>query len=362
MAMPMPPDAVIGLGGLGVSRPSTEAICSADLLLLLGTRVNFGLGFGQPPFISGRQKIAQIDIEPEGIGANRRVDLGIVADLKTALGAFNSLGVSLPSTEGWRAHLRESAEKYDRELRRVAASPRRPMHPLRLALDLGSALADDSCLVLDGANSILWALMTLRARPKGGTLLSTLGELQAIGAGVPHALALQRAHPERRVVLYTGDGSFGYGALEMETAVRYGIPLVVVVHNDGGWGMTRDMQVEFFGKRGEPGHRLGVVRYDRLVESLGGHGEFVEQAEQLRPALERALGSGKPACVNVLVDPGPKSPGLKMFMLMEVMLGKTTYLDRVPDWMRRLKALGLDRLAEKAVLRYLDRNLHSEME
>ena len=362
MAMPFPPEAVIGLGGLGVSRPLTEAISSADLLLLLGTRLNFALGFGQPPFISDRQKIAQIDVEPEEIGANRRVDLGIAADLKTALHAFNSLRVSLPSTESWRAHLHKSAEKYDRELRRIAASPRRPMHPLRLALDLESALADDSYLVLDGANSILWALMAMRARPKGGIILSTLGELQAIGAGVPHALALQRACPGRQVVIHTGDGSFGYGAMEMETAVRYGIPLVVVVHNDGGWGMTRDMQVEFFGKRGESGHQLGVVHYERLVESLGGHGELVEHAEQLQPALGRALASGKPACVNVLVDPGPKSPGLKTFMLMEVMLGKKTYLDRIPEWMKRLQTVGLDRLADRAVLRYLDLNLHNEME
>jgi acetolactate synthase-1/2/3 large subunit len=362
MAMPFPSEAVIGLGGLGVSRPSIEAITSADLILLLGTRLNFALGFGQPPFISSRQKIAQIDIEAGEIDANRRADLGIAADLRTALRAFNSLELSLPSLEDWRSQLRKAAAKYDQELRRIASAPRRLIHPLRLVLDLETARTDDSCLVLDGANSILWALMVARTRPRGGIILSTQGELQAIGAGVPQALAIQRAHPERQVILHTGDGSFGYGVMEMETAVRYRIPLVVVVHNDGGWGMTRDMQVEFFGKHGESAHQFGVVRYDRLVESLGGHGEFVERAERLPAALERALGSGKPACVNVLVDPGPKSPGLKMFMLMEVMLGKKTYYDRIPSWMQRLQTLGLDRLARQAMLRYLDHNLHNEIE
>ena len=362
MAMPFPPEAVIGLGGLGVSRPLTEAITAADLVLLLGTRMNFTLGFGQPPFISGQQKIAQIDIEPEEIDANRRVDLGLVADLRTGLRGLNALPLSLPSKGQWLAHLRESAEAYDKVLRRIAARPRHPMHPLRLVLDLESARADDSYLVLDGANSILWALMVARPRPQGGIILSTLGELQAIGAGVPHALALQRAYPGRRVILHTGDGSFGYGAMEMETAVRYGIPLVVVVHNDGGWGMTRDMQRDFFGERGESGHRRGVVRYERLVESRGGHGEFVDRPEQFPPALQRALDSGKPACVNVMVDPGPKSPGLKTFMQMEVMLGKKTTYDRIPGWMRRLQSAGLDRPAARAMLRYLDRNLHKEME
>ena len=361
MAMPFPPEAVVGLGGLGIGRPATQAITSADLILLLGTRVNFALGFGQPPFISARQKIAQIDVEPEGIDANRRVDLGIAADLKTALAALNALPFSLPATHEWRAELGRSIEKYDLELRRLAAVDRRPMHPLRLVLDLEAARTDDSYLVLDGANSILWALMTAKARPLGGIILSTLGELQAIGAGVPQALALKRAYPARQVILHTGDGSFGYGAMEMETAVRYGIPFVVVVHNDGGWGMTRDMQVEFFCRRGESGHQHGIVRYERLVESLGGHGEFVERPDDFQPALKRALGSGKPACVNVVVNPRPKSPGLKTFMLMEVMLGKKTYQDRIPDWIRRLQSVGLDRLANKTMLRVLDRNLHNEM-
>ncbi len=361
MAMSFSAEEVIGVGGLGVSRPWLEAITAADVILLIGTRLNYALGFGQPPFISDRQKIIQVDSEPEGMDGSGRVDLGIAADVRTALRAFNSLPLSPPSADSWRTHLRKSVEKYNAELHRIAASSGHPLHPLRLVLDLESVRADDSYLVLDGANSILWALMAIRVRPSGGILLSTMGELQAIGAGVPHALALQRAYPGRRVILHTGDGSFGYGAMEMETALRYGIPLLVVVHNDGGWGMTRDMQVEFFGRRGESGHQLGIIHYERLVESLGGYGELVERGEDIQPALKRALSSGKPACVNVLVDPRPKSPGLKTFMLMEVMLGKKTYFDRIPGWMRRLKTLGLDKLANQAMLRYLDNHLHKDM-
>jgi acetolactate synthase-1/2/3 large subunit len=258
--------------------------------------------------------------------------------------------------------LQQLTARYSAELRHIAAVHRQPMHPLSLVLDLEAARTDDSYLVLDGSNSTLWALMTAQARPQGGILLSTLGELQAIGAGVPLALALKRANPGRQVILHTGDGSFGYGLIEMETAVRYGIPIVVVVHNDRGWGMTRDMQVEFFGKQGESSHQLGVVHYERLVEALGGHGELVEQAGQLQPALERALSSEKPACVNVLVDPGPKSPGLKTFMLMEVMLGKQTFYDHIPGWMHRLRTFGLDGVVNQVMLRYLDRNLHKDIE
>jgi acetolactate synthase-1/2/3 large subunit len=346
---------------MGAGRPSLEAIAEADLILLLGTRVNFLLGFGQPPFFSDKQGIVQFDIEPHEIDSNRRVDLGIVGDLKLSLQALNTLDFTQPQLDRWRDRLQKKYARFEAELQALAASSVAPMHPMRLVTELEALRRDDSLLVLDGANSILWALLAVRPKPAGGLIISTLGDLEAIGAGIPHALALKRAHPERQVILHTGDGSFGYGAMEMETAVRYGIPIVVVVHNDKGWGMTRDMQNEFFGADRELGNQLGVVRYDRLVEALGGHGEFVEKPEQLKPALERALQSGLPACVNVMVDPEPKSPGLMMFMLMEVMLGKQTYFDRVPTWMRRLQSIGLDGQAAKIMLKYIDRMLHKQL-
>ena len=361
LAMPFPAEAVFGLGSMGVSRPSMEAITEADLILLLGTRINFNLGFGQPPFISESQKIAQIDVEPEEIDANRRVDLGLVGDLSATLAAFKDIPLSMPSLDGWRERLHAKTARYTAELRPLAASDSSPIHPLRLVTDLEAERQDDSLLVLDGANSILWALLAAKIRPQGGTLISSMGELQAIGAGVPQALALKRAYPERQVILHTGDGSFGYGLAELETAVRYGIPIVVVVHNDSGWGMTRDMQVEFFGQKRQVGNQLGVVHYERVVEAFGGHGELVEKPDEIKPAIQRALQSGKPACVNVLVDPEPKSPGLVTFFMMEVMLGKQTYYDKLPDWIRRLRSVGLDGVATQAILRYVDRKIHGKM-
>jgi len=361
LAMPFDPESVFGLGSMGAGRPSLETIAEADLIVLLGTRVNFLLGFGQPPFFSTRQRIVQFDIEPAEIDANRRIDLGVPGDLKSSLQEVNTLDFALPPLEDWRQRVRRKYSDFEGELQVLAGANSTPMHPMRLAAAIEARRRDDSLLVLDGANSILWALMATRPKPAGGTLISTLGDLEAIGAGVPQALALKRAHPEKQVILHTGDGSFGYGLVEMETAVRYGIPIVVVVHNDQGWGMTRDMQVEYFGQDRELGNQLGLVRYDRVIEALGGHGEFVERGEELEPALERAFESGRPACVNVMVDPKPKSPGLMMFTLMEVMLGKETAFDRVPAWMRKLGSVGLDKSATKVMLKYLDRMLHREM-
>jgi hypothetical protein len=125
--------------------------------------------------------------------------------------------------------------------------------------------------------------------------------------------------------------------------------------------MTRDMQSEYFGAGRQIGNQLGLVRYDRMVEALGGHGEFVERPEDFNPALQRALQAGKPALVNVLVDPRPKSPGLMTFMMMEVMLGKETYYDRIPDWMQKLGLLNLDETAARLMRRVIDRNLHQEI-
>lgn len=363
LAMPFPAEEYFGVGSPGIDRPSLKAITEADLILLLGTRMNFMLGFGQPPFISPRQKIVHMDIEPEEIGANRPVDLSICGDLRTVLAALNMLDLRLPAgqVERWRMQLQRQMRGFEAELQALGRGKGRLIHPLRLVMDVETSRADDSMLVLDGANSILWALMVVKPHPRGGLVLSSMGELQAIGAGVPQALSLKRAYPERQVILHTGDGSLGYGIMEMETAMRYGIPLVVVVHNDSGWGMTRDMQIEYFGKNHEYGNQLGTIRYERMVEAMGGYGELVERAEDIRPALERACSSGKPACVNVMVDPKPQSPGLKTFMLMEVMLGKQTYYDNVPAWMRRLRPLGLDRAASGAMLQYLDRSLHRDM-
>jgi acetolactate synthase-1/2/3 large subunit len=363
LCMPFSPAETLGVGSPAAGRGAFHAITEADLILLLGTRINFGLGFGQPPFISARQAIVQVDIQTEGLGANRAPDLAISSDLRTTLEALNALepSTNARAVEAWRNRLEKETVHFETTLRGLGKRSRGLIHPMRLVQELEACRTDDSMVVLDGANSILWALMGLKARPQGGLVISSMGELQAIGAGVPLALALKRALPQQQVILHTGDGSLGYGLMEMETAVRYGIPLVVVVHNDSGWGMTRDMQAEFFRKGGGEGNELGVVHYERVVEALGGYGEFVDQEKDIQPAIGRALESRRPACVNVMIDPRPQSPGLKTFMLMEVMLGKQTYYDRVPGWMRKLQGAGLDRTARAAMLRYLDRSLHSDM-
>jgi acetolactate synthase-1/2/3 large subunit len=138
------------------------------------------------------------------------------------------------------------------------------------------------------------------------------GPLGCLGVGLPFALAAKIAEPNRTVVLLSGDGTFGLNGMEFDTACRHNIPVLCVIGNDQAWGMIKHGQELTYGFDRTCACDLGPVRYDKMVEALGGHGEFVEKPGDIRPALERALKSGKPACVNVLVDPRLPHPVTKM--------------------------------------------------
>jgi thiamine pyrophosphate-dependent acetolactate synthase large subunit-like protein len=193
----------------------------------------------------------------------------------------------------------------------------------------------------------------MQPRPEGQILLSPSGSLESIGAGIAHAIAMKLAYPEHEVILHVGDGTFGYHIMEFETALRYGIPFVAVVHNDSAWGMTRDMQADFFGQGREIGNELLDIRYDRLVREMGGHGEYVTEPDQIEAAIGRALESNLPACVNVVVDPEPRSPGLEMHMMLEIMLGHQTFYDHVPKIVERAGQVGLDKLTSRLMRWFL---------
>ncbi|MEK8035155.1 MAG: thiamine pyrophosphate-dependent enzyme, partial [candidate division NC10 bacterium] len=130
------------------------------------------------------------------------------------------------------------------------------------------------------------------------------GPFGCLGVGPSFAIAAKLLHPDQRVLLIAGDGAFGLNGMEMETAVRFGLPMTVIVGNDGGWGQIRNPQLSFFGEERAVGTSLPFTRYDRMVEALGGRGVQVTDPKDLRPALERALGSSEVWCINVVLDPG----------------------------------------------------------
>jgi acetolactate synthase-1/2/3 large subunit len=159
-------------------------------------------------------------------------------------------------------------------------------------------LRPDDCLVFDGGDFCHFGRSLLPAlKPKRWLYVSSLGML---GSSLPSALAAKLAYPDARVIVLTGDGAFGFNGMEFDTAVRHKLNIVAILGNDAAWGIDRQIQLGLYGR--PVATELLPARYDQVVQGLGGYGEFVERAEDLRPALERALAAGKPALLNVVVQ------------------------------------------------------------
>jgi len=174
--------------------------------------------------------------------------------------------------------------------------------------------AGDSMFVADGGNWVAIAAKVIALRKPGRWL--DPGPLGCLGVGAPFAIASKLLHPDRPVFVIQGDGSFGFNGMDFETALRFRLPMVVVVGNDAAWGQIRLPQVQLFGPEKSPATQLAPTRYDKVVEALGGHGEHVTEPGRIRPALERAVASGTVACVNVILDPdAPAASGAQGYAI-----------------------------------------------
>ena len=284
------------------------ALSTADVVLAVGLRFNWVLGFGQ---ILANAKVIRIDIDPTEINRNRRADLGLVGDSRAVLELLEK-GVKSSDHTAWMDSIRGTFAAITETDRLQKETPSDPIHPFRLMHRIREAAGDDAIYIVDGGDTIYYAQVALRATEMSGVIGS--GTLfGCLGTGVPFALSAQLARPDKRVVLVNGDGSFGLNAMEFETAVRHCIPVVCVINNDQAWGMVKHSQEICYTCERTCGTEIGIVHYEKVVEALGGYGEFVEKDEDIVPAIKRALDSGKPACVNVLTDPTAINPMTMMF-------------------------------------------------
>ncbi len=280
-----------------------EALSGADVVFVIGTPFDFRLNYGAEPTFSAETKIVQVDIDPTEVGRNRAVEVGIIADSFSALTAF---GDAAPrgKRDTFLAELRGREEKRQRGLEEWTKSDSVPIHHYRLAKemsDVANGPGQDPVFIADGGNWVAMAAKVIELRQPGRWL--DPGPLGCLGVGAPFAIASKALHPERTHWVIQGDGSFGFNGMDFDTALRFKLPMVCVVGNDAAWGQIRIPQVQMFGEDKSPGTLLAPTRYDKVVEALGGHGEYVTEPSQIRPALERALASGTVACVNVMLDP-----------------------------------------------------------
>jgi acetolactate synthase-1/2/3 large subunit len=283
----------------GVNDPALHAAVSslpeADVLLLLGKALDFSVRFGQAPAFAAGARMIRIDVDA---ASSERLALSVAADPAAALPhLIAAAGERAWQRSAWPDEVAQAYATVPPEWSALARSARRPMHPLRVCAALQPMLDAGAVLVADGGEFGQWTQAGLSASTRMINGLSG-----SIGSAIPLALAAKVAAPSRHVLAVLGDGTFGFHAMEMDTAVRYRLPIVVVIGNDARWNAEHQLQIQHYGDARTVGCELLPTRYDRLVESLGGHGEHVERPEDLEPALERAVASRKPACLNVMID------------------------------------------------------------
>lgn len=280
-----------------------EALAQADVVLVVGTPLDFRVGYGTEPTFAAGAKVIQVDADAGEIGRNRPIEVGIVGDARSVLEAFAAGAKLSPAAGEWRTFLRAKETKRAEKQRAFEESDQTPIHHFRLAraLDEVASRVGDVTFVGDGGNVVAVAAKVLRV-PKPGRWLDP-GPLGCLGVGAPFAIAAKLLAPERPVCVIQGDGAFGLNGMDFETAVRFRLPMVVVVGNDAAWGQILIPQRNLYGEQNAVATKLAPTRYDRVVEALGGKGEHVEDPKDLVPALERAFASNTVYCVDVAIDP-----------------------------------------------------------
>ena len=281
-----------------MSFPAARSVAfrSADVTLVVGTRMNWMLTFGKR--IGADSKIIQIDILGSELGHNRSIDIGIEGDAKTVLQQMlyevELSGFESKASSDWIDKLREADLSRRERVAPLENSEQRPIHPLRVCKELRDVMDRDAILTVDGNEILHFGRQSMPTFVPGHRLNS--GPSGCMGVGLPYAIGAKIAKPDKQVVSLHGDGSLGMNLMDFDTAVRHDLPMVIVVSNNEGW----TARVEGIRK---PGRALGFTRFDKIAKALGGHGELVEDPKDLRPALERAFDAGVPAIVNVRTDP-----------------------------------------------------------
>ena len=276
---------------------AARKIRESDLVILLGRKQDLIVGYAMSPVVSDSAKIIQIDPDASVIGRNRGVDIGIVGNISEVVAQLADEALKHRWERlDWLDVLSSEQSDQENELSSLALEES-PMHAMFVHKTVGQHLMDDDILVFDGGDFCHFG----RAYYKSNQMdswwyLPTSGML---GQSIPTAIAAKLAYPERRVIMFTGDGAFGFNGMEYDTAVRHHIPIVGIMGNDSAWGIDKQIQIGVFGK--SVATDLLPSRYDQVVKALGGHGELIEHPSELSDGIERAFKLERPALLNVRI-------------------------------------------------------------
>ncbi len=289
---------------LSVGAARSHALREADVVFLMGARLNWIMHFGLPPRFNKDVRIVQLDISPESIGNNAPTEVALVGDGKAVVGQLNAaLGGRqwfYPADTAWRAAIAEKAAGNAEQIRPMVEDNSTPTNYYRALKDIAAWAGEDAVIVGEGANTMdIGRTQLPNASPR---LRLDAGSYGTMGIGMGFAVAAAVVHPDRPIISVSGDSAIGFSGMEMETACRYKLPIKIVVLNNGGIGQGIPEYPE------DPfDNPAGVLiygaRYDRMMEAFGGFGAYVEDPADLASTLEAATAFDGPALVNVRLHP-----------------------------------------------------------
>lgn len=291
------------LNGVGMARNR------ADAVLVVGARLGEYDAWGMPPVWGdpAQQQTIQIDADPMSIGLNRPVDVGVVADAKAALAALlaavRDKQPPRPAMAGLEECRAQTAKTMEQGIAYLGHTGSGGVNPGMMVLAVREAFPPEAITVLDGGNTTLIGVAYHPILSAPSFLYSV--KMGYLGTGLPFAMGAKLAAPNRPVCLISGDGALGFNLMELETAAREKLPIVVIVAVDDAWGMEKTaFKALGYGADDWAGRgiEMAPVRYDKVAEQLGCHGAYVDRQEDLAPALQSAIASGRPAMIHVQVD------------------------------------------------------------
>lgn len=305
--IPQPADHFVGFIGAAYGGP--KLLPEADVLLLVGARIDYRTGFGQAPGLNPKVRIIRIDVEPSELVQGREPDVAILADPASALTALTAeVGRQGVTSDGtWLAEARRRWGTFRSPWTGGGPTAERPLTGHHIVEAIRPHLGNDMLFLIDGGNIGQWAHMALGDHYSANWL--TCGPSSVVGWGVSGAIAAKLARPEQPLLLLSGDGAIGFCLMELETAVRNNTPFVVVLANDQEWGSVVTGQERTYGADGVVASRLGRVAYDEIARGLGADGIRVESVAALEAAIADGLASGRPTLIDVPIRGGAPKGG-----------------------------------------------------
>jgi len=294
---------------------SLYAYKNTDIIINIGVYSDYQMGFYKAPVFPEDTAVVNIvkDVEQNTASGGKQV-LTVESDIKEALLGLTEYISDLDPVDysSWVIELKEESEIFWERIMKQESTNKK-VNPVFLIQTIKKVIKKDSIIVLDGSNAMFWGSLLFECNFPGQVIIGPDGTFGPMGCGIPLALAAKQAAPDKDVVLYTGDGSFGFNAIEIDTAIRWNIPVMIVIHNDLAWGFCKTTQQALYGDSNTANVDLEAGNYDKMVVALGGYGELILSEENLENSLDKALHSGKIACLNVMIDETMQAPGALSF-------------------------------------------------